>query len=56
MSNQKKTESDQETAKPSPLDLLPQQPELLRLEAEPTNSSLLASHQAISSLVDLLGE
>ena len=26
-------------------DLQPQQPELLRLEAEPTNSSLLASHQ-----------
>ncbi len=42
---QKKSESDREASKPSPLDLQPQQAELLRLEAEPTNSSLLASHQ-----------
>ncbi len=42
---QKKNESDREASKPKPFDLQPQQPELLRLEAEPTNSSLLASHQ-----------
>ena len=38
------SESDQEASKPSPLDLQPQQPELLRFETEPTNSSPLASH------------
>ena len=42
---QKKNESDREASKPSPLDLQPQQAELLRLEAEPTNSSPFASHQ-----------
>ena len=31
------SESDQEASKPSPLDLQPQQPELLRFETEPTN-------------------
>ena len=38
------SESDQEASKPSPLDLQPQQPELLRFETEPTNNSPLASH------------
>ena len=42
---QKKSESDQEASKPNPLDLQPQQAELLRLETEPTNTSPLASHQ-----------
>ena len=42
---QKRSESDPEASKPSPLDLQPQQAELLRLEAEPTNSSPFASHQ-----------
>lgn len=39
------SEFDQKTAKPSPLDLQPQQSELLRLEAEPTNNSSLEKHQ-----------
>lgn len=41
---QKKNESDREASKPSPLDLQPQQAELLRLEAKPTNNSPLTSH------------
>jgi len=41
---QQKSESDREASKPSPLDLQPQQAELLRLEAEPTNISPLTSH------------
>jgi hypothetical protein len=41
---QKISQSDQEASKPSPLDLQPQQAELLRLETEPTNTSPLASH------------
>ena len=41
---QKRSESDQAASKPNPLDLQPQQPELLRFETKPTNSSPLASH------------
>jgi hypothetical protein len=41
---QKKSESDREASKPSPLDLQPQQAELLRFETEPTNNSPLTSH------------
>jgi hypothetical protein len=38
------SESDQQTAKPNPLDRKPQHSELLRLEAEPTNKNPLEKH------------